>query len=72
MLILSLKVMYPYDAMMFVFTISFQLLVVRLQLSLKHQWRAGHSLYFGDQYPAKTREDPSLDTDCAIAMALPL
>ena len=62
----------PYDAMMFVFTISLQLLMVLLQLSFKHQSRAGHSLYFGDQFPAKTREDPSLDTDCATAMAPPL
>ena len=49
-----------------------QLLLVLLKDSLAHQWRAGHWLCSGGQYPALTREDPSLDTDCATAMAPPL
>ena len=46
--------------------------MVHLKDSLAHQWRAGHWLCSGGQYSALTREDPSLDTDCATAMAPPL
>ena len=46
--------------------------MVHLKDSLAHQWIAGHSLCSGGQCSALTREDPSLDTDCATAMAPPL
>ena len=49
-----------------------QLQLVVLECLLTHQWRAGLCLCSGGQYPALTREDPSLDTNCAIAMAPPL
>ena len=49
-----------------------QPLLVLLENSLAHQWRAGHWLCSGGQYPALTREDSSLDTDCTTAMAPPL